>query len=867
MNLTAATPGGHPALHPPAPGGQGEGGGLASREARARLATVGPNLVAGGHRLPLVLQLLIRFRNPLVLLLLGAAVVSGITGDRRSAVVISAVVVMSLVLDFVQEHRAGRAADRLRQAAAVGATVIRDGAPREVPASEIVPGDVVLLAAGDLVPADGRLVESRDLFVNQAVLTGEPYPVDKRAEHGDADPPATDPPSTDRPDSVFMGSSVVSGSARLLVGRTGKSTMLGQIGATLRREPPPSSFELGTRSFGLLIVSLATAMVLFVILVNAWRGRPWLESFLFAIALAVGLTPELLPMIVSVTLSRGAIRMSARKVLVKRLAAIHDLGSMDVLCTDKTGTLTEARIRLERCEDGFGVESRRVLGLAGLNSLLQSGLRSPLDDAIAAACEHEIVPTQVLKLDEVPFDFERRRVSVLLRAGAAAPVLVVKGAFEDVLACSTRTERASAEAVGSQGSNPLGADPDTEALDDLARAALRLRLEKLAGDGFRLLGVAWRRLEPAQTSVGRQDERELVFAGFVAFQDPPKESARHALAHLRELGVAVKVITGDNELVAEHVCRALELALDGVLTGPDLQALDDQALAARVERTTLFCRVTPAQKNRIILALKQRKHVVGYLGDGINDAPALHTADVGISVDGAVDVAREAADLILLEHDLGVLRDGVVEGRRTLGNILKYILMGTSSNFGNMFSMAGAAIFLPFLPMLPIQILVNNFLYDLSEIPIPTDQVDAADVARPRRWDMRFIRRFMLTIGPVSSIFDFLTFFVLYRVLHASEAVFHTGWFVESMCTQVLVIFVIRTRGNPLRSRPSRTLATVSLAVVAAALVLPLTPLGHTLGFVRPPTAFLAALAVMVAAYLAAVEAVKRWFYARLAPT
>jgi Mg2+-importing ATPase len=838
------------------------GAGLSSAEARGRLAVCGPNVVADGRRRSVVVQLLIRFRNPLVLLLLGAAVVSGLTGDMRSFVVISAVVLMSVVLDFTQEHRAGRAADQLRKAAAVRATVIRDGVPAEIPASEIVPGDLVSLSAGDLVPADGRLVEARELFVNQSALTGEPYPVDKRA--GDSGDPSG--PPTERPDAVFMGSSVVGGAAKLVVERTGKETMLGQIGASLRRDPPPSAFELGTRSFGLLILSLATAMVLFVILVNAWRGRPWLESFLFAIALAVGLTPELLPMVVSITLARGALRMSHRKVLVKRLAAIHDLGSMDVLCTDKTGTLTEARIRLEAWLDAGGAESRRVLALGGLNSQFQSGLRSPLDDAIVTACAGSFDPAAVVKLDEVPFDFERRRVSVLF-GSSSAPVLVVKGAFEDVLAHSVQVERGGGGGPAAGGSSPLlASDPETEPLNPAARAALRKRFEGLAREGFRVLGVAWRRADAACTSVTREDEQDLVFAGFLAFQDPPKESAREALASLRALGVAVKVVTGDNELVAEHVCKRLELPIEGVLTGAEVQALDDAALGVRVGRANLFCRVTPSQKNRIILALKRRKHVVGYLGDGINDATALHAADVGVSVDGAVDVAREAADLILLEHDLGVLRDGVVEGRRTLGNIMKYILMGTSSNFGNMFSMAGAAVFLPFLPMLPIQILVNNFLYDLSEIPIPTDEVDEAYVARPHRWDIRFVRRFMMTIGPVSSVFDFLTFYLLYRVLHASEAAFHTGWFVESMCTQVLVIFVIRTRGNPFRSRPSGALAVVSLAVVVAALLLPLSPLGPELGFVRPPGIFLGALAAMVAGYLVAVEAVKRWFYARLAP-
>ena len=817
--------------------------GLSGEEAARRRETYGPNLVVQHRRRSIPVQLLLRFGNPLVLLLLGAAALAGATGDVRSLVVILVMVLLSVVLDFVQEHRAGHAAERLRQAASVRATVLRDGTPRELPAAEIVPGDVVLLSAGDLVPADGKLLEARDLFVNQARLTGEPFPVEKDANGASTVQSA---PTEDR-HAVLMGSSIVSGSARAIVVETGRRTLLGQIGASLEREPPPSAFEQGTRSFGVLILKLALIMVLFAIGANALRGRPWLDSFLFAVALAVGLAPEMLPMVVSVTLSRGAIRMSHRKVLVKRLAAIHDLGSMDVLCTDKTGTLTEARIRIEQILDAGGGASRRVFEMAFVNSHLQSGLRSPLDDAIL----NEALDVGMWKkLDEVPFDFERRRVSVLACRGSEPPCLIVKGAFEDILRLSSRYE----DAAG-----------DPHPLDQETRQSLSGRFEALGRDGFRVLGIAWKRQPADCESVARGDETDLVFLGYAVFQDPPKESAGGALRSLGELGVSVRVLTGDNELVAEHVCRQLGLAVAGVLTGADVEAMDDHALDARVEQTTLFCRVTPAQKSRILLAFKRRKRVVGFLGDGINDAPALHAADVGISVDGAVDVAREAADLILLERDLGVLRDGVLEGRRTLGNIIKYILMGTSSNFGNMFSMAGAAMFLPFLPMLPIQILVNNFMYDLSEIAIPTDEVDAEFVRRPHRWDIRFIRRFMTVIGPVSSLFDALTFFLLYFVLRAGEALFHTGWFIESLATQVLVIFVIRTRGNPLDGRPSRALALTSVAVVAAGMLLPFTPLGRALGFVAPPGLFFAILIATVATYLSAVEIVKRWFYRHVA--
>jgi Mg2+-importing ATPase len=819
--------------------------GLTTEAARRRLEEEGPNVFAERRGRPAALDLLARFGNPLVVLLVCAATASAFTGDARSAVVIALMVAMSVVLDFVQERRAGRAAERLRAAALVRATVERDGAPREVAISEVVREDVIVLAAGDLVPADARLFEARDLCVNQARLTGEPFPVAKVA--GATAPEG--PLSADDPSIVLMGSSVVSGGGRAVVVRTGKRTMLGEIGASLERPAPPSAFEQGTRSFGLLVVRLTLGMVLFAILVNAWRGRPWLESFLFAVALAVGLTPEMLPMVVSVTLSTGAMRMSRKKVLVKRLAAIHDLGSMDVLCTDKTGTLTEARIRLERYLDAEGRDSGRVLELAHLNSHFQAGLRSPLDEAILR--HEELDVSEFTKLDEIPFDFERRQLSVLVRRGVEAPLLVVKGALEDVLAASTRIEDGATRSEG-------------RALDEVTRAGILGLFEALGREGFRVLGVASAARAPECAGLERDERVPLTFAGFAVFQDPPKESARGALEGLASLGIAVKILSGDNERVAEHVCRQLDVPLAGVLSGDDLNKMDDHALEASVERTTLFCRVTPAQKNRVLVALKRRKHVVGFLGDGINDAPALHTADVGISVDGAVDVAKEAADLILLEPDLGVLRDGVLEGRRTLGNILKYVLMGTSSNFGNMFSMAGAAVFLPYLPMRPLQILVNNFLYDLSEIAIPTDRVDDEYCARPHRWDMTFLRRFMTVIGPVSSLFDVATFYVLAVALHASEAAFQTGWFAESLATQTLVIFVIRTRRSPFKSRPSVALAASALSIAVLGLALPwVPPVARVLGFALPPWPFFLILPATVAVYLATVEGVKRWFYAR----
>ena len=817
--------------------------GLSNAEASARLAHFGPNLIHGERKQAIILQFLSKFRNPLVIILLIASALSAFTGDVTSFFIISTIVLISVTLDFVQEYRAGQAADRLRQSVAVRGQVLREGKHLEIILAEMVPGDVTFLAAGDLVPCDGRVLEAKDCFVNQALLTGEPFPVEKA--------PGELPGETEilaAGNTVLLGTSVISGTAKVMMCRTGQDTELGEIADTLLAKAPPTAFEQGTRHFGLLIMRMTILLVLFVLLVNAFFHRPWLESFLFAVALAVGLTPELLPMVVSVTLSRGALRMAAHKVIVKRLAAIQNLGSMDVLCTDKTGTLTEARIHLERHMDPLGRESERVLGLAYFNSFFETGVKSPLDDAIL---EHkEIDVSRWHKIDEVPFDFERRRVSVLLDDGKAR-LLVVKGAPEDILRLSVHYE-----ADGEAGPLPL---------DQAAREKVNAQFESLSKEGFRVLGIASRQVGKDQSHAVVGDEAELVFAGFAAFLDPPKESAKAALAGLAADRVAVKIISGDNELVTQHVCGKLGLPVTGVLTGTEIQQLDDSALMVRVEQVNLFCRVTPVQKNRVILALKRCGHVVGYLGDGINDAPSLHSADVGISVDSAVDVAKAAADMILLEQDLGVLHAGVLEGRRTFGNIMKYIMMGTSSNFGNMFSMAGASLFLPFLPMLPVQILLNNLLYDVSELPIPLDRVDDDYLSHPRHWDMNFIRNFMLIIGPVSSIFDFLTFYIMLAVFHAGEALFHTGWFIESMATQVLVIFIIRTRKNPFKSRPNPWLIACSLTVVAVAVLLPFTPAGTYLGFVAPPAFFFLILVVMLIAYLLAVELMKQWFFRHFA--
>ncbi len=821
--------------------------GLSQAEAARQLQIFGENRLKPLQHKRIALQFLEHFRNPLVLILLVASGISALTGDLSGALIIAIIVLMSVTLDFVQAYRAGRAADRLALQVAVTTTVWRDGTAHELPVFALVPGDLVQLSAGDLVPADAHVVQANDFFVNQAQLTGEPYPVEKVALPVGAENAAqTSDWSLDANDCIFMGSTVVSGSARAIIGRTGSGTALGQIAVSLAEAAPPTAFEIGTRRFGMLIMRLTVLLVLFTLLVNVALHRSLLESFLFAVALAVGLTPELLPMVVSVTLTRGAMRMARLKVIVKRPSAIQDMGAMDVLCTDKTGTLTEARIRLERHVDASGQANANVLSLAYLNSYFESGLKSPLDDAVLQHGEIDV--SAWTKIDEVPFDFERRRVSVLVERDAARR-LVVKGAPEDVLRLCTHYQ------------NRAG---DTVLLDEAAHRQIEALFDSLGEEGFRVLGIAWRDVAPDHPHAVVSDESELVFAGFAAFLDPPKASAGEALRAMAASGIAVKIVTGDNELVTRHVCAQLGVPITGVLTGTEVAAMNDDALRARVEGVNLFCRVNPSQKNRIILALKARGHVVGYLGDGINDAPSLHTADVGISVEGAVDVAKQAAAMILLENDLMVLHQGILEGRRTFGNVMKYIMMATSSNFGNMFSMAAATLVLPFLPMLPLQILLNNLLYDVSEISLPLDDVDAEDLAAPKRWDMAFIRNFMLTIGPISSLFDFLTFYLLLTLFGAQESLFRTGWFVESIATQVLVIFVIRTRRNPLHSHPNRWLVVTSLSVVLIAMVLPFTALAPALGFVPLPPLYFGLLAALLAAYLVMVEGGKQWFYRRL---
>ena len=818
-------------------------GGLASVEAQRRLEIYGPNDALDHRQRPLWQELVQRLSNPLILILLLASGLSAWTGEVTSFVLIVTIIALSVVLDLVQQRRAETAVEALRRSVAVRAAVLRDGVERQLPVRELVPGDTIRLLAGDVVPADCRLIAARDLFVNQALLTGESFPVEKQA--GAPASPVEDAAAAR--DWLGMGSSVISGTATAVVVRTGRATELGGVAGTLAARRPADAFEIGIRRFGYLMLRFTIFLVLFVLAANVMFQRPWLESLLFALALAVGLTPELLPMVVTVTLANGARRMAARRVVVKRLAAIHDLGAMDVLCADKTGTLTESRIRLERHVDACGEESERVLELAALNSAFESGLKSPLDEAILAHGKVDIARWR--KIDEVPFDFERRRVSVLADDGTKR-LLVVKGAPEDLIRLSSHIETAGGRC---------------EPADAAARARLLRRFEELSEQGLRALAVAFRPMERSYSSAALGDEAALTFAGFVAFIDPPKAGAATAIAELARSGIDVKILTGDNERITRHVCEQIGMPVAGILTGPELAHLSEEALRARLDTVNLFCRVTPQQKERVLMALKRTGSVVGFLGDGINDASALHAADVGISVDSAADVAKEAADLVLLDHDLSVVHAGILEGRRTVENVTKYILMGSSSNLGNMVSMAGAALFLPFLPMLPTQVLLNNLLYDVSEVGVPFDSVDEEALQRPVHWNLALVERYMLVLGPISSLFDFLTFYALLHLFGADERLFQTGWFIESLATQSLVIFVIRTRGALWASRPHPLLATLSIGVVVIGVLLPLTPLGPLLGFVRPPLTFYLFLVAAVVAYLALVEVVKRTVMRRLA--
>jgi Mg2+-importing ATPase len=819
--------------------------GLSSQEAAALLSQYGPNDPAPVKRGAAVFELLLLFLNPLVIILLVACLVSFILGQTTEAAIILVIVLLGVAINFFQTYRSERAIAKLRENVTPTATVLRDGTWQEINRHEVVPGDVVRVSAGDLVPADGQLIESRDLYIQQAALTGESLPAEKDV-HGPKDESAKGP---EAPDLVFLGTSVVSGTGTAVILKTGSRTAFGAIAERLATRSRETEFERSMRRFGLLILRAVFFLVLFILAVRIALHKDAFESFVFAVALAVGLTPEFLPMITSVTLARGAVRMARDSVVVKHLPAIQNFGMIDVFCSDKTGTLTTGQMSLASSADVLGQSSDRPLTLGYLNAKFETGIRSPLDVAILKTEPADT--TGYTKCDEIPFDFDRRRLSIVAQRtenGATDHLLITKGAPEGILALSESYETAGR----------------VISFDAEARKRCRETFEELSKHGFRVLAVAYRKVGQGH-GFTLADEHSLVLAGYLAFADPPNPDAAAALAAMKRDGVEVKILTGDNELVARHVCEQVGLTNPTIVLGEEIARMTDPALQHVAEETNVFARVSPMQKHRIIAALKHRDHVVGYIGDGINDAPSLHTADVGISVASAVDVAREAADIILLKPGIEILHRGIIEGRRASANVLKYLLMGTSSNFGNMFSMAGASAILPFLPMLPAQILLNNFLYDTAQITIPSDRVDEQYIRSPRRWDMKLIRNFMIFIGPISSIYDFLTFYVLLHFFHASQPEFHTGWFVESLATQTLVLFVIRTMGSPLKSRPSVPLGITTVLIVIVGVTLPYSPLAQLLGFAPLPGPFFVFLAVSTATYLLLVEMAKRLLFARAA--
>jgi Mg2+-importing ATPase len=828
--------------------------GLTTEEAARRLRVYGRNLVTREKKPTILQELWGRAKNPLNALLLTLATVSFFLGDVRAAVVIAVMVVLSVMTAFVQEHRSNEAAARLRSMVRTTAAVKRragaeTGAFLEIPLETLVPGDIVRLSAGDMIPADLRLLETKDLFINQSALTGEAMPAEKFA-HACED--RVDGPF-DLPNMCFMGANVVSGYATGVVVRTGGGTFFGQLADEIAGRRVPTAFDRGIDRFTWLMIKFMLVMVPAVFLINAGTKHDWLEALLFAVAVAVGLTPEMLPMIVTVNLAKGAMAMAREKVIVKRLNAIQNFGAMNVLCADKTGTLTQDRIILKRHLDIRGEESERVLQYAYLNSHFQSGLKNLLDIAVLQHVEmHKAlgIDEGFAKVDEIPFDFARRRLSVVVSDHDDNHVLICKGAVEEIFAVCKHYE----------------IDGQRGPLDESHFAAAKEETVVLNSDGFRVVAVAYKQLSSQKAVYSVADECDLTLLGYIAFLDPPKGSAGAAIAALAQKGVAVKILTGDNEVITRKICRDVGLDAGEILLGAGVESMNDDELAGAADRTTVFAKLTPEQKERIVSALHRKGHVVGFLGDGINDSPALKAADVGISVDSAVDIAKESADIILLEKSLMVLQEGVIEGRKVFGNITKYIKMGASSNFGNMFSVLGASLFLPFLPMAPIQVLTNNLLYDFSQTAIPTDNVDEEYIAAPRRWDIDNIFKFVVFIGPISSIFDYATYAMMLWVFHSwnNPSLFQTGWFVESLLTQTLIIHIIRTAKVPfIESRASAALITTSLIISCVGIALPLTPIGAALGFTPLPWLYWPLVAGMLIAYAALTHLVKVWFVHR----
>ena len=815
--------------------------GLSHKEVEKRLEELGHNVLSEEKKLNIIFEFLSGFKNPLVLILLAAAIVSFVLGEVVNGAIIAVIVLMSASLNFFQEYRATQAAAKLKERVATQASVIREGVKQEINIENLTIGDLISLSSGDLVPADARIISSKDFFINESSLTGESFPVEKIEKKLES----TQASLGELDNIVFFGTNVVSGSATAVIVKMGNQTEFGKIAQELVSAPTETEFTRGIKTFSFFIMKTTIFFVLFIFLFNAFfKHTSILDSFTFAVAIAVGLTPELLPMIMSVTMAKGSVNMAKKGVIVKKLAAIPDFGSMDVLCTDKTGTLTQDHIELVKYTDVFGVHSEKVLLHAYLNSFYQTGIKNPMDDAVISF--KKIEDHGYEKIDEIPFDFVRKKMSVVVEKGSKR-FLITKGAPEEVFRSATYYLK----------------DGKKVELNTKVNEKITKQYHAFSNEGYRVLAVAIKEIGGHRDVYSKNDETALELIGFVAFLDPAKKDVGEVLKELEAMGIEVKVITGDNELVTKKICDDVGLPIKGILLGHQIHSLTEDALRVMAEKTTIFARFSPDEKNRIILALQARNHVVGYLGDGINDAPSLKTADVGISVENAVDVAKESADMILTHKSLKDLQAGVLEGRKTFGNTMKYIMMGISSNFGNMLSVLGAVLFIPFLPMLPIQILLNNFMYDLSQITIPNDSVDREFIQKPKRWDMKFIRHFMIVFGSISSVFDFLTFFVLYSIFKSTAPEFQTGWFLESLATQTLVIYVIRTRKIPfLESVPSNYLMLSTVLVVLSGWVLPFTKIGEEFFRFAPLQAqLLTILFGIVICYLFTVELGKRLFY------
>jgi len=803
--------------------------GLTSGQAKIRLEEYGKNSLAE-KKSSILTDILTQFRSPLIWILIIATLVSFFFGEVVNAIIITVMILLGVVLNFYQAYSAGRAVERLKESIKTTVFVMRDGKEKETKIEEVCPGDIVLLAPGRMVPADSRVIYSKELFVNQSSLTGESVP----AEKTHLKLKGSTKSFAEMNNIVFMGTSVVSGTGMAVVINTGANTEFGKISKDLAQTAPLTDFERGVKGFSYLIMKAVLTLVILIFFLNSLMKHNILESLMFSLAIAVGLTPELLPAIMSINMAKGSLNMAKKGAIVKRLSSIPNFGSMDVLCTDKTGTLTEDKIHLVKYVDTEGKHSDKVLLHAYLNSSFHTGISNPLDSAITTFRKVPIPGYK--KIDEIPFDFVRRRMSVVVEKSGKR-FLITKGATEEILKSTSASKQLHKKAMS--------------------------QYQKLSGEGYRVLAVAMKRVG-RKKAYSKNEEHGMLFLGFAVFLDPPKNDAREALKEVQAMHIEIKVITGDNELVTKKICDEIGLEVKGVLTGDEINRLNDDALRVRAERTTIFARFSPDQKNRVINALRANGHVVGYLGDGINDAPSLQTADVGISVNKAVDIAKDSADIVLTHKNLEILRNGVLEGRKTFGNTIKYITMGLSSNFGNMFSVLGAVLYVPFLPMLPIQIMFNNVLYDFSQITIPSDHVDREYIQRPKRWDMKFLKRFMLVFGPISSVFDLLTYFLMYGVFHASAAMFQTGWFIESLATQTLVIHVIRTKRTPfLESMASKWLLFSTFACVAIGWAIPYTRIGSFFGFVPLPGKVLLAITGLVVVYLVIVEIVKRWFYKR----